>query len=140
MKKKIVFLKMSGSGNDFVMIDNRRGTFPKSVSAWAKRLCHRQEGVGADGLLLLEKSRTADFRMVYFNSDGSRASMCGNGARCMAWFAHEVGAAGVKSKFETDAGLVEATVRDHVAEITMGEAHDYRADLLIKAAGKVWPV
>ena len=87
--KSIPFWKMSGSGNDFVMIDNRRGTFPKQVSAWAKRLCHRQEGVGADGLLLLEKSRKADFRMVYFNADGSRASMCGNGARCMAWFAHE---------------------------------------------------
>src|SRR3954464_7872707 len=137
--KKIKFLKMSGSGNDFVIVDNRRGTFPKPVSAWAKRLCHRQEGVGADGLLLLEKSENADFRMVYFNADGSRASMCGNGARCIAWFAHDLGAAKAKSRFETDAGLVEATVRDHVAEITMGEARDYR-NILVKAANHVYPI
>jgi diaminopimelate epimerase len=140
MKKKIAFLKMSGSGNDFVMIDNRRGVFPKSVASWAQRLCHRQEGIGADGLLLLEKSSKADFRMVYFNSDGSRASMCGNGARCMAWFAHHVGAAKTTSEFETDAGLVGAIVKDHVVEISMGEAHDYRSDLLLKAAGHVVPV
>jgi diaminopimelate epimerase len=138
--KKIKFVKMSGSGNDFVLIDNRSGWFPKPVSAWAKRLCHRQEGVGADGRLLLEKSPNADFRMVYFNSDGSRASMCGNGARCIAWIAHDLGAAGSASRFETDAGVVRATVRDHVAEITMGEAHDYRPDLLLKGAGRVYSV
>jgi diaminopimelate epimerase len=140
MKKQLSFTKMSGSGNDFVIIDNRRGTFPRAVAAWAKKLCDRQEGVGADGLLLLEKSRTADFRMVYFNADGSRASMCGNGARCMAWFAHEIGAAGAASAFETDAGLVRARVQDHVAEITMGEARDFRPETLLKAAGRVYPV
>src|SRR3954471_5306940 len=117
--KTISFLKMSGSGNDFVLVDNRRGQFPRPASAWAKRLCHRQEGVGADGLLLLEKSARADFRMVYFNADGSRASMCGNGARCIAWFAHDQKAAHANSRFETDAGLVEAAVKDHVVEITM---------------------
>jgi diaminopimelate epimerase len=138
--KKINFLKMSGSGNDFVLIDNRRGTFPKPLSFWAKRLCHRQEGVGADGLLLLEKSRTADFRMVYLNADGSRASMCGNGARCMAWFAHDIGAAGLTSRFDTDAGLVQASVKDHIAEIAMGEAHDYRPNLVVKAGDQVYPV
>src|SRR5882762_5093619 len=126
MSHVIPFWKMSGSGNDFVLIDNRRGTFPRSVSAWAKKLCHRQEGIGADGLLLLEKSSKADFRMVYFNADGSRASMCGNGARCIAWFAHDLGAAPANSRFETDAGLVEAAVSDHVAEITLGEARDFR--------------
>jgi diaminopimelate epimerase len=140
MKKKISFLKMSGSGNDFILVDNRRGNFPRSVAAWAKRLCHRQEGVGADGLLLLEKSRTADFRMVYFNADGSRASMCGNGARCIAWFAHHLGAARATSRFETDAGLVQANVQDHVAQITMGKAHAYKPHLLLKAAGHVVPV
>jgi diaminopimelate epimerase len=140
MKKKLPFLKMSGSGNDFVLVDNRRGSFPKPVSVWAKRLCHRQEGVGADGLLLLEKSRKADFRMVYFNADGSRASMCGNGARCISWFAHELGAAGSASQFETDAGLVAATVKDDVVEITLGEARDYQPHLVVKAAGHIYPV
>lgn len=138
--KKIFFVKMSGSGNDFVLIDNRRGTFPKPVSAWARRLCHRQEGVGADGLLLLEKSRKADFRMVYFNADGSRASMCGNGARCMAWFARERGVAGSASRFETDAGLVDAVVHGSAAEITLGEARDYRPHLLLRVPGGTYPV
>jgi len=122
------------------MVDNRRGTFPKAVAVWARRLCDRHEGVGADGLLLLEKSRKADFRMVYYNADGSRASMCGNGARCMAWFAYHKGAARRSSKFETDAGLVTALVKDQIVEITSGEAKDYHADMLVKAAGRIWPV
>ncbi|HVO32685.1 MAG TPA: diaminopimelate epimerase, partial [Elusimicrobiota bacterium] len=85
--KTIPFLKMSGSGNDFVVIDNRRGIIGSPIARWARRLCHRRFGVGADGLLLLEASRKSPgaFRMAYYNSDGSRASMCGNGARCMAW-------------------------------------------------------
>src|SRR5471032_1130727 len=116
--KRIPFWKMSGSGNDFVVIDNRKKIINGNAPALARRLCFRQEGVGADGLLLLEKSAHADFRMVYYNADGSRASMCGNGARCMAWFARDLGVARSKSHFETDAGLVEATVKDHVAEIT----------------------
>src|ERR1700722_3987984 len=91
--KKISFWKMSGSGNDFVVIDNRRHVLRGSIAEWAKKLCHRQFGVGADGLLLLQKSevrgakseaerrRTSDvgprtaFRMVYYNADGSRADM-----------------------------------------------------------------
>src|SRR4051812_26946010 len=140
MKKKINFLKMSGSGNDFVLVDNRRGQFPRPASAWAKRLCHRQEGVGADGLLLLEKSARADFRMVYFNADGSRASMCGNGARCIAWFARDIGAAPAKSRFETDAGIVEAKVTDQIAEITLGEARGFEPHRVLQAGGHTYPV
>jgi diaminopimelate epimerase len=140
MSKKLAFWKMSGSGNDFVLIDNRRSLFPRAVSAWAKKLCHRQEGIGADGLLLLEKSKKAEFRMVYFNADGSRASMCGNGARCISWFAHEQGLVSTKFDFETDAGLVSASVHDHVAEITMGEANDYRPDLLVRVANRTLPI
>src|SRR3990167_5778876 len=104
--KTIPFWKMSGSGNDFIVVDNRRRVFPKTVSAWAKKLCHRQEGIGADGLLLVEKSAKADFRMVYFNADGSRAGMCGNGARCIAQFAEENRIARSPFTFETDAGLI----------------------------------
>src|SRR4051812_24920814 len=100
--KKIPFYKMSGSGNDFVVVDNRRGIFPKDIATWAQRLCFRQEGVGADGLLLLQKSKKADFQMLYYNSDGSRANMCGNGARCMAWFADHLGAAKPPFTFQTD--------------------------------------
>jgi len=89
--KTIPFWKMSGSGNDFVLVDNRRPIIRGGYSAWARRLCHRQFGVGADGLLLLEPDKKEDFRMVYYNADGSRADMCGNGARCMAYFAHAKG-------------------------------------------------
>ncbi len=138
--KKISFLKMSGSGNDFVMIDNRRGTFPKALSAMAKRFCDRHEGVGADGLLLLEKCQQADFRMVYFNADGSRASMCGNGARCMAWFAQHQKAAGARSEFQTDAGLVQAEIKGDIVQITLGEAHDYRPPMVLRVPGGTFPV
>src|SRR4051812_42948885 len=98
--KSFEFWKMSGSGNDFVIIDNRKRRLAGHLATWARQLCHRQYGVGADGLLLLEPSREADFRMVYYNADGSRASMCGNGARCMAWAANAWGAAGRTADFK----------------------------------------
>lgn len=139
--KKCRFYKMSGSGNDFVVIDNRRGHFPRTVSVWAKRLCHRQEGIGADGLLLLEHSQKADFRMVYFNSDGSRARMCGNGGRCMAWIAHHLGAVKKKSFiFESDAGLIGAWVDGTLACIQLSDAQNYRPNLSARALGKTYPL
>src|ERR1035437_1782600 len=108
--KRIPFSKMSGSGNDFVLIDNRRHILRGRMGDWAKKICHRQFGVGADGLLLLEGDSKEDFRMVYFNADGSRAEMCGNGARCMAWFAHECGVVSSRFRFQTDAYPVGAHV------------------------------
>src|ERR1043165_5363819 len=108
--KKVPFWKMSGSGNDFVIVDNRRRLLRGGFAHWARTLCHRQFGVGADGLLLLEPDKKEDFRMVYYNADGSRADMCGNGARCMAWFAHAQGAAGTSFQFHTDAYPVGAHV------------------------------
>src|SRR5437899_9765888 len=101
--KTIPFWKMSGSGNDFVLVDNRRRALRGDYAAWARRLCHRQFGVGADGLLLLEPDKREDFRMVYYNADGSRADMCGNGARCMAYYAHAKGVVPKKFRFRTDA-------------------------------------
>ena len=124
--KKIQFWKMSGSGNDFVVIDNRRHVLRGPLGPWAKKLCHRQFGVGADGLLLLERDSKEDFRMVYYNADGSRADMCGNGARCMAWFAHAQGAAGKVFRFETDAYPVGATVEKNIVEVSLADAKDYR--------------
>src|ERR1035437_6064256 len=109
--KKIKFWKMSGSGNDFVVIDNRRRVIRAGYAALARKLCHRQFGVGADGLLLLEPDSREAFRMVYYNSDGSRADMCGNGARCMAWFAHAKGAVGKTFCFRADAYPVESIVQ-----------------------------
>src|SRR5439155_21152596 len=100
--KSIPFWKMSGSGNDFVLVDNRRPIIRGGYSAWARRLCHRKFGVGADGLLLLEPDKKEDFRMAYNTADGSRADMCGDGARCMAYFAHAKGAVPTAFRFRTD--------------------------------------
>lgn len=134
--KTIPFWKMSGSGNDFVVIDNRSKRVAGSLSRWAKRLCHRHEGVGADGLLLLEKSQKAAFRMVYFNSDGSRASMCGNGARCIAYFAHRSGLVNSEFSFDTDKGSVAARVSGEQVMITFTDAQGYRDSISASVKGK----
>ncbi len=136
--KKLTFWKMSGSGNDFVVIDNRRRAISGRLADWARQLCHRQFGVGADGLLLIEPSRKADFRMVYFNSDGSRASMCGNGARCIAWAAHQLGMVGLSFDFETDAGIVHGKVDGEHVRVTLSDPRSYRQAMTVKADGRTY--
>jgi diaminopimelate epimerase len=135
--KKVKFWKMSGSGNDFVMIDNRRKVIANREKA-ARALCHRHFGVGADGLLLLESSKREDFRMVYYNADGSRADMCGNGARCMAYFAQAHKAASGAFRFETDAYPVGARVRKNNIEVTLADAKDYRSAVEARVEGQVY--
>jgi diaminopimelate epimerase len=134
--KSIKFWKMSGSGNDFVVIDNRRKIIHSGYSGIARKLCHRQFGVGADGLLLLEPDPKEDFRMVYYNADGSRADMCGNGARCMAWFAHALRAVGTTFHFRTDAYPVSAKVNGAIVQVMLSDAKDYRPEVQVKIDGK----
>jgi len=136
--RTISFWKMSGSGNDFVVIDNRRHLIRGNYAAWARRLCHRQFGVGADGLLLLETDKREDFRMVYFNADGSRADMCGNGARCMAYFAHAKGAVGTAFRFRTDAYPVGAKVSGQFVRVSLADACDYKPLVVAKVEGKAY--
>lgn len=89
--KRVAFYKMDGAGNDFIMIDARRGDLSLSREA-VERLCHRRFGIGADGLILLEEGvGDIALRMVFYNNDGGQAAMCGNGARCTALFAHLLG-------------------------------------------------
>src|SRR5882672_2509516 len=136
--KKIHFWKMSGSGNDFVLVDNRRPILRGGFSAWARRLCHRHFGVGADGLLLLESDKREDFRMVYYNADGSRADMCGNGARCMAYFAKAHRAVGNSFRFRTDAYPVQANVNGRGVCITLADARDYKPRVDVRIGSKMY--
>ena len=126
------FFKMTGGGNDFVVFDNRKEIIPKDYSALAKKVCDRKFSVGADGLLVLEKCNEADFRMVYYNADGGRAEMCGNGARCISRFAYIHKAAQSKMKFMTDVGPIFAEVNNETVKVKMPSPKDLKLDLSLK--------
>jgi diaminopimelate epimerase len=128
----IPFVKMSGTGNDFILIDHRQPLIePESMSAFSSAVCRRKFSVGADGLILIENSEQADFRWRFFNADGSVAEMCGNGARCAARFAFIQGIAPAKMRFETLAGLIEAEVSGKEVAVKMTEPRDLRLHQII---------
>mgnify|MGYP001163407772 FL=1 len=109
--EKVPFMKMNGCGNDFVVIDNREGIMQHfDLYKFIRRVCARRTSIGADGLMLLEKSNKVDFKMRYFNADGSEGEMCGNGARCISKFAYLIGAAQKQMQFETMAGIYESQI------------------------------
>jgi len=135
MIKKIGFIKLVGAGNDFILIDNRiaRIVSQKKLSGLARTMCDRIFGAGADGLLVLENSKKADVRMRIFNADGSEAEMCGNGARCFAYYVvsrkRSGNAACRQLSLETKAGIVKAEVRNDLVKVNLTPPHGTRLDL-----------
>jgi len=129
----IAFEKMSGTGNDFIIIDNRTAGIPLEEQAeLARRICRRMFSVGADGLILIEESALADFAWNFYNADGSVAEMCGNGSRCAARFAYRHKIAGRKMTFATLAGIVEAEIspeQEDIVRVKMTQPFDFRFDI-----------
>jgi diaminopimelate epimerase len=127
------FAKMAGAGNDFVVIDHRDGGID-DPAALTRAICTRGLSVGADGLILIEKSDRASIRMRYFNSDGSLGEFCGNGTRCAARFAALNNIALAKMTIETDAGIVSAEVgSDNLVTISLPPPEAFRPDRPLRA-------
>lgn len=116
---EFTFYKYHGTGNDFVLIDNREGRFPKEDTQLVAQICHRRFGVGADGLILLEEDATSDFKMVYYNSDGNLSTMCGNGGRCIVHFARFLGIIKDKTIFIAVDGMHEAALVNDIVSLKM---------------------
>ncbi len=130
---------MAGAGNDFIVIDAQKGLTYKSL---AKKVCDRTNGIGADGLIILDKSKKKqDYRMRIINADGSEAEMCGNGARCLA--AYIVKTKAPKKKIfsiETLAGEVLGEAKGEIANIRLSDPTDHQADMVIHVSSRTWKV
>jgi len=125
------FFKMSASGNDFIVIDNRDGRVDKGfpdTTGFIKKICRVHHSVGADGVILIENSDRHDFRWRFFNADGSEAEMCGNGGRCAARFAYMTGITKEKMAFETIAGVIKAEVNGTRVKLQLTTPFDLKLD------------
>ena len=127
----LIFSKYQGTGNDFILIDNRALHFDGDLHRVA-RLCDRRFGIGADGLILLESSEMCDFKMVYYNSDGRLSSMCGNGGRCLVRYAISLGAAKEEGSFEAVDGIHRFSLTEEGVKLEMSDVHEISRD------GEAW--
>jgi diaminopimelate epimerase len=126
---------MSGSGNDFILIDNRRRILEAArLKRFITNVCRRKLSAGADGVILIDASSAADFKWHFYNSDGSRAEMCGNGARCAARFAVITGIAGANLTFETDVGILSAEVLADRVKVKMTDPSEVTVNRVLDLA------
>lgn len=119
---EFIFDKYHGTGNDFILMDNRNGMYDVLSVELIALLCHRRFGIGADGLMLLGEEEGLDFKMKYFNADGRPGSMCGNGARCIIDFAYQQGIKKKQFIFNAPDGLHEGFIEDENIRVTMRDA------------------
>ena len=120
----IQFYKYQGTGNDFVVLDNRNGAYESLSSNMIFQLCHRRKGIGADGLMMLNHSNEVDFEMKYYNADGNPGSMCGNGGRCIVQFAHDIGIKQYTYQFLAVDGMHLAEIeQDGLVKLKMNDVH-----------------
>ncbi len=133
----IPFSKLNGSGNDFLLIDNRDGAMEGvDRPVFVSKVCDRARSVGADGVILIEPSGKADFRWDFYNADGSRAEMCGNGGRCAARFAAARKIAGREMSFETLAGIIHASVAGRRVKLQMTRPSGLAVERALTLGGK----
>jgi diaminopimelate epimerase len=134
---KIPFVKMSGSGNDFIFIDHRTPFLAEDqMREFARKVCRRRVSIGADGLVLVERSEKADVKWRFFNADGSEAEMCGNAGRCLARFAHLKGITGPSLTFETLAGILSVQVNGKIVKLEMTRPYGLKLDETILIGDK----
>ena len=132
---------MSGSGNDFILIDHRKPFLKEDgLKDFIRKACRRRISVGADGLILIEPSKKADFKWRFYNADGSEAEMCGNGGRCVARFAYLKGIAGPSLTFETLAGILSAQVIGERVKLELTKPFGLKLDetLLLDGEEKIF--
>lgn len=138
MNNPIHFFKMNGTGNDFIVIDNRnRIVDADNCQEFVRRACRRKLSVGADGVILIENDPDVDFKWRFFNADASEAEMCGNGARCAARFAHLAGIVSrPKMRFRTLAGIIGAELLGNRVKVQMTPPHGLQTGIALEAAGR----
>jgi len=134
---KIKFHKMVSAGNDFIIVDNRRGRI-KDVRRFTQRVCHPHYGIGADGVLLVERSQKANFRMRIINADGSEAEMCGNGTRSAALYAYRVLGAPKHLRWETKGGQILTWLRGSKVKSQLASPKDFRSRSTLNVNGTAY--